>query len=56
MELQQLKYFKAMADIGKISKAVERLFASAPDAGSNYLFPAGDPCRTQSQRKHPCCR
>ena len=30
MELQQLKYFKAAADIGKISKAAESLFVSAP--------------------------
>ncbi|MBQ8910501.1 MAG: LysR family transcriptional regulator [Oscillospiraceae bacterium] len=30
MELQQLKYFKAVADIGKISEAAERLFVSAP--------------------------
>ena len=30
MELQQLKYFKAVADIGKISEAAESLFISAP--------------------------
>lgn len=30
MELQQLKYFKAVADIGKISEAAESLFVSAP--------------------------
>lgn len=30
MELQQLKYFKAAADIGKISEAAESLFVSAP--------------------------
>lgn len=30
MELQQLKYFKAVADIGKISQAAESLFVSAP--------------------------
>ena len=30
MELQQLKYFKAVADIGKISEAAESLFMSAP--------------------------
>lgn len=30
MELQQLKYFKAVADIGKISEAAERLYVSAP--------------------------
>lgn len=53
MELQQLKYFKAAADIGKISEAAERLFVSAPDAGSNYRFPAGDPCRTQGQKTSP---
>jgi len=47
MELQQLKYFKAVADIGRISEAAERLFVSAPDAGSNYRFPAGDPCRSR---------
>lgn len=30
MELQQLKYFKAVAEIGKISDAAESLFISAP--------------------------
>lgn len=30
LELQQLKYFKAVADIGKISEAAEALFISAP--------------------------
>lgn len=30
MELQQLKYFKAVADKGKISEAAESLFVSAP--------------------------
>lgn len=30
MELQQLKYFKTVADIGKISEAAESLFVSAP--------------------------
>lgn len=30
MELQQLKYFKAVADIGKISEAAESLYVSAP--------------------------
>lgn len=30
MELQQLKYFKAVAKIGKISEAAESLFVSAP--------------------------
>lgn len=30
MELQQLKYFKAVADIGKISEAADSLFVSAP--------------------------
>ena len=30
MEFQQLKYFKAVADIGKISAAAESLFISAP--------------------------
>lgn len=30
MELQQLKYFKAVAEIGKISEAAEALFISAP--------------------------
>ena len=30
MELQQLKYFKAVATIGKISEAAESLFVSAP--------------------------
>lgn len=30
MELQQLKYFKTVAEIGKISKAAETLFVSAP--------------------------
>ena len=30
MELQQLRYFKAVADIGKISDAAESLFISAP--------------------------
>ena len=30
MELQQLKYFKAVADIEKISQAAESLFVSAP--------------------------
>lgn len=30
LELQQLKYFKAVADIGKISEAAEKLFVSAP--------------------------
>lgn len=30
MELQQLKYFKAVAEIGKISEAAETLFVSAP--------------------------
>ena len=30
MEFQQLKYFKAVADIGKISEAAEALFVSAP--------------------------
>ena len=30
MELQQLKYFKAVADIGKISAAAESLYVSAP--------------------------
>ena len=30
MELQQLKYFKVVADIGKISEAAESLFVSAP--------------------------
>lgn len=30
MELQQLKYFKAVAGIGKISEAAEALFISAP--------------------------
>lgn len=30
MELQQLKYFKAVADIGKISQAAESLFVSPP--------------------------
>lgn len=30
MELQQLKYFKAVADIGKISEAAENVFVSAP--------------------------
>ncbi len=30
MELQQLKYFKTVADIGKISEAAEALFLSAP--------------------------
>ena len=30
MELQQLKYFKAVADTGKISLAAESLFVSAP--------------------------
>lgn len=30
MELQQLKYFKAAADCGKISEAAESLFISAP--------------------------
>lgn len=30
MELQQLKYFKAVAEIGKISDAAEGLFISAP--------------------------
>ena len=29
MELQQLKYFKAVADIGKISEAAKSLFVSA---------------------------
>ena len=29
-ELQQLKYFKAVADVGKISEAAEKLFVSAP--------------------------
>lgn len=29
-ELQQLKYFKAVADVGKISEAAEALFVSAP--------------------------
>ena len=30
MELQQLKYFKAVAEVGKISDAAESLFISAP--------------------------
>ena len=30
MELQQLKYFKVVADTGKISRAAESLFVSAP--------------------------
>ncbi len=30
MELQQLKYFKTVAEIGKISEAAEALFVSAP--------------------------
>ena len=30
MELQQLKYFKTVADVGKISEAAERLFISTP--------------------------
>ena len=30
MELQQLKYFKTVATIGKISDAAEALFISAP--------------------------
>lgn len=30
MEIQQLKYFKAVAEIGKISEAAESLFISAP--------------------------
>jgi len=30
MELQQLKYFKTVAQIGKISEAAEALFISAP--------------------------
>lgn len=30
MELQQFKYFKAVADTGKISEAAEKLFVSAP--------------------------
>lgn len=30
MELQQLKYFKTVADVGKISTAAESLFISAP--------------------------
>ena len=30
MELQQLKYFKTVAAIGKISEAAEALFISAP--------------------------
>ena len=30
MELQQLRYFKAAAEIGKISEAAESLFVSAP--------------------------
>ena len=36
MELQQLKYFKAVAEIGKISDAAEMLFISAP-ALSTYI-------------------
>ena len=30
MELQQLKYFKTVAEVGKISEAAQAMFVSAP--------------------------